>query len=179
MIQILLIFLVIALMNVCVALAEKHLPPEKARRLFCAAFAVYVLGNLYFTLLSRTVGSGTYVDLRPFGSYLRLFESIQVDFENATGFAALFLKDASPITSIVLNVFLYYPLGFLLPVLFPGLKGWQVVLIGFTASAATEVAQYLLEMGWVELDDVINNTTGTAIGLWIGRFQTAHFSERK
>ena len=179
MIQILLILLVIVLMSICVSLAEQRLPIEKARRLFFAAFAVYVLGNLYFTLLSRTAGSGTYVDLRPFGSYLRRFESIEADFENVTGFAALFLKDTSTLTSVVLNVFLYCPLGFLLPVLFPGLKGWQAVLIGCAASSATELTQYLLEMGWVELDDVINNTLGTAIGLWVRRFQTAHFSERK
>ena len=58
-----------------------------------------------------------------------------------------------------------YPLGCLLPILFPKLKPKHVILIGCLCSITTEATQYLLKMGWCETDDVIHNTLGTALGV--------------
>ena len=83
------------------------------------------------------------------------------------GLFAWFMSGAAPITGIILNILLYYPLGYLLPILFPKLKTKHVILIGCLCSIATEAIQYLLKMGWCETDDVIHNTLGTAIGVWV------------
>ena len=134
-------------------------------------FVVYVLGNLYFTLLSRTPGTETKLTLLPFQSYARMGGAVPAEAEEAAGFAAMFLKGTTPLDGIILNILLYVPLGYLLPRLFPKLKAWQVILIGLLCSAATEATQYLFKMGWCEMDDVIHNTLGAVIGVWMWRKQ--------
>ena len=134
-------------------------------------FTIYVLGNLYFTLLSRTPGTETKLTLLPFQSYARMGGAVPAGTEEAAGFAAMFLKGTTALDGIILNILLYVPLGYLLPRLFPKLKAWQVILIGLLCSAATEATQYLFKMGWCETDDVIHNTLGTAIGVWMRRRQ--------
>ena len=179
MIQFILILLIIVALTLGTDLIQRRLPAPWSGFLLRTAFIVYLAGNLYFTLFSRVSNTGTYVDLRPFGTYLRMFETVEVDFQNVSGFAALFLKDVSPFTSIALNILLYYPLGYLLLVLFPRLKGWQIILIGLGASLCTESLQYFLRMGWFEMDDLINNTLGTAIGLMVRQVQARHPLQRK
>lgn len=134
-------------------------------------FVVYVLGNLYFTLLSRTPGTETKLTLLPFQSYARMGGAVPAEAEEAAGFAAMFLKGTTPLDGIILNILLYVPLGYLLPRLFPKLKAWQVILIGLLCSAATEATQYLFKMGWCEMDDAIHNTLGAVIGVWMWRKQ--------
>lgn len=135
-------------------------------------FLVYTSGYLYFTVFSRQMGSGAFVELRPFQVYTRLFAE-PIDAGNAAiGFAAKFLNNTPPIVGLILNILLYYPLGYLLPILFPKLKPKHVILIGCLCSIATEAIQYLLKMGWCETDDVIHNTLGTAIGVWVWLWQS-------
>ena len=179
MIQFLLILMIITALTIFTDPIQRHLPARWSDFLLWTAFVIYLAGNLYFTLFSRVANTGTYVDLRPFGSYLRMLDPVKVDFQNTTGFAAFFLKDISSFTSIALNILLYYPLGYLLHVLFPRLKGWQIVLIGFGASLCTEISQYVMKMGWCEVDDLINNTLGTAIGLLIRQIQLGRLLTRK
>ena len=179
MLQFLLILMIIAVLTLFTDPLQRRLPARWSRFLLWTAFIVYLAGNLYFTLFSRVANTGTYVDLRPLGSYLRMLDPVEVDFQNVTGFAALFLKDISSFTSIALNILLYYPLGYLLKVLFPRLKGRQIVLIGLAASLCTESLQYLLKMGWFELDDLMHNTLGTAIGLLIRQKQLRRLLSRK
>lgn len=179
MIQFILILLIIAALTLFTDPIQRRLPAPWSALLLRTAFVVYLAGNLYFTLFSRVADTGTYVDLRPFGTYLRMFESVEADFQNVTGFAALFLKNISPFTGIALNILLYYPLGYLMHVLFPRLKGWQIILISVGASLCTESLQCIMKMGWFEMDDLINNTLGTAIGLTIRRLQAGRTLQRK
>ena len=73
----------------------------------------------------------------------------------------------------------YCPMGYLIPVVMPKLTIRQVILIGFLASAATEIIQLLLQMGWCETDDVIHNTLGTAIGAWVWHLQSKRLNKLK
>ena len=176
MLQIVIIALLVAGSIIATGFLQKHLSPQQFRRAAWLIFAAYVLGNVYFTLLSRIPGSGTTLEIRPLQSYARMFESVDIGFENATGFAALFLKDTSPISGMVLNVLLYCPLGYFLPIVFPRLKLRHVVLAGFLCSVATEAVQYILAMGWCETDDVIHNTLGALAGVAIRRRQCRRMS---
>lgn len=156
----------------------RNSPNKYVKWLKWGVFAIYVLGNLYFTFLSRVPDSGQYLHLQPFRTYDRLFESA-TEASTATGFATVFLDNTLPIVGLILNILLYYPLGYLLPILFPKLKPKHIILIGCLCSIATEATQYLLKMGWCETDDVIHNTLGTAIGLWVWHLQSKRFIVRE
>ena len=65
------------------------------------------------------------------------------------------------------NVIGFIPLGFLLPVICAEMRrGCSVVCIGFTISVLIEYLQLILQVGSCDVDDVILNTIGTAIG-WV------------
>jgi len=66
--------------------------------------------------------------------------------------------------NIVGNVLLFVPLPFVLYYL-SGVKNWLLfVLAGFFLSVGVEVTQYLFTLGIADIDDVILNTAGTALG---------------
>ena len=142
------------------------------QRILRLLFVIYACGNLYFTLLSRGTGTETHLNLTPFQTYLRLFKEPTPGPSSVSGLASVMLNGLLPIEGIILNILLYYPLGYLLPILFPKLKPKHVILIGCLCSIATEATQYLLKMGWCETDDVIHNTLGTAIGVWVWLWQS-------
>lgn len=170
MTQIICILIPLVCMTTFMRVILRTCPNKYAKWLKWGVFTIYVFGNLYFTLLSRVPDSGQYLELKPFRTYGRLFESAAEE-STVTGFAALFLDNTLPIVSLILNIFLYYPLGYLLPILFPKLKPKHVILIGCLCSIATEATQYLLKIGWCETDDVIHNTLGAAIGVWVWLWQ--------
>lgn len=179
MAQVFCILILLVVMMIVTSLIKNKCTWQKGRLLMCSIFAIYALGNLYFTLASRAPDSGQYLKLRPFHSYGRLFERGTVDEATVTGFAALFLKETTLLVGLILNILLYYPLGYLLPVLFPKLKPKRVILIGCICSIATEATQYLLKMGWCETDDVIHNTLGTAIGVWVWLWQSKRLKAQR
>ena len=61
-------------------------------------------------------------------------------------------------SDIRLNILLFIPLGFLI-------GGWNGLIFGLVLSCGIELTQYLIRLGFCELDDVLNNTIGTAIGV--------------
>lgn len=69
--------------------------------------------------------------------------------------------------SIVMNVFLFYPIGLTLPFFLPNRfrrKSLFAILFALLLSASVEWTQYYFQLGRAETDDVIFNTLGTAIG---------------
>lgn len=68
----------------------------------------------------------------------------------------------------VLNILLFMPLGFLLPIYSEKLKKiWKVVFIGFIVTSVIEIIQYITKIGIFEIDDIFNNTIGVLIGYCI------------
>lgn len=61
---------------------------------------------------------------------------------------------------IRLNIILFIPLGFLI-------GGWKGLLMGFVLSCGIETVQFYGRLGYCEIDDVINNTIGTSVGVGI------------
>ena len=66
------------------------------------------------------------------------------------------------------NVLFFIPFGFL----FPWKKWKPVFMSAFMTSAVIEATQYIFNLGWCELDDVISNTAGALIGF--GCYVIAH-----
>lgn len=65
----------------------------------------------------------------------------------------------------IANVLFFIPYGFL----FPQKKLKSVLLISLLTSVFIEVAQYICNLGWCEIDDVISNILGAVIGFGIYR----------
>ena len=63
---------------------------------------------------------------------------------------------------IAFNIMLFIPFGFLVG----GCKG---ALVGICLSLGIEIAQYAFHIGMCELDDVLNNSVGTVIGVLLNK----------
>ena len=113
---------------------------------FVAVVAIAAI--LYLTIFSRGE-SGHGADFVPFSSFQRA--KIQPEMYR----------------SMLMNVFLFVPLGLALPFVFGGSTAKRIlltILIGFLLSAAVEAIQFFCNLGMTETDDVICNTVGIAIG---------------
>ena len=78
----------------------------------------------------------------------------------------VFEGSASYWRSTALNVLLFVPLGVLLPLLWGRFRsGWKTVLFGFCLSLGVECLQ-MFTLRLTDVDDLITNTLGTAVG-WL------------
>ena len=70
--------------------------------------------------------------------------------------------------NVLLNVAMFGPLGFLLPLLGKNFRKWYVTLpTGFGVSLAIELFQLAMGRGICDVDDLFCNTLGAAIGYFI------------
>lgn len=112
-----------------------------------AVLAGIVLGILYVTICSREAGVKKAI-LIPFHTFYEA--KAQPELYRA----------------MLMNVFLFVPLGLSLPVLMPRSKHRLVtaLVLAFLFSAGIETIQYCYGLGRCEVDDVIMNTFGAFIG---------------
>ena len=97
------------------------------------------------------------VRLVPFYSYYLAFSGINEEL----------------LRSCFMNVVLFYPAGLLAGAIWlPERKVWKRILflavVGCGVSVSVEVLQYFRQLGLMEVDDVIHNTLGMAIGAAVG-----------
>ncbi len=100
----------------------------------------------YLTLMFRE-SEGAILRLEPFWSYRKI------------------LTDSEARADILKNIWLFIPLGAILYQIYPNAK---VLLIPVLLSILIEVIQYSAGIGFCELDDVISNGLGGAIGYGMG-----------
>ena len=186
------VFLVIVILGaVCVYLLLRF---SKSRKIVNAGtrslFGIYLLGNLYYTLLSRITISAAEFEAKLAAIFVGQFTSVpnalpsdlpteahqtaEAAEEAIETIALPMLDPTSPyyaMNTFVLNVLLYIPLGYLLPCVFPKLcrKTQTTILIGFLLSLATETTQLITNLGQFDVRDLICNTVGAAIGYVIYR----------
>ena len=127
---------------------QKHL--ERGHAIHGAQLFSWFLVVVYFamlisiTLLSREPGSRNSVDLK-------LFET--------------WGNQRLPDRYFVENILLFLPFGALLPAAVPVLRRWWCcIYAAFATSMMLETVQLLTERGYCQLDDVVTNTFGAAIG---------------
>ena len=112
-----------------------------------AAFAVgYIVVIAYLTLMFRE-NDGARLKLEPFWSYRKI------------------LTDSETRADILKNIWLFIPLGAILYRISPNAK---ILLIPVGLSIVIEAVQYFSGTGFCELDDVISNGLGGAIGYGMG-----------
>lgn len=68
---------------------------------------------------------------------------------------------------VVGNVAWFVPFGFLLPMIWQRLKSFYTIPLGFLLSLIIESGQLALNKGMFEIDDLVLNTTGCAVGCFI------------
>ena len=118
------------------------------KRLGWILFVVYVLFILWYTVFSRSPGIPR-ADLRFMWAYREMF----------TGHPN-WKKD---VIQNLQNILFFIPFGVLMPVN----KRSVVVVTALCFSLAVEITQYIGGFGLCELDDVICNTLGAMIGMWL------------
>ena len=125
---------------------EKKFPWGKV--VLWLAFAGYVMIVLYATLMRM---SGFHMQYN-----LHLFKAWREAWNNYS------IKN---IANVLLNVAMFVPLGFLLPLLWKPCRKWYVAIpSGFGFSLAIELIQLLTRRGVCDVDDLFCNTLGAAIG---------------
>lgn len=70
----------------------------------------------------------------------------------------------------LLNIFMFIPIGYLLSECFKIRSNrifFLVILIGIVTSGLIEVSQLVMKCGLCEVDDIVHNTIGCAIGYFI------------
>lgn len=119
------------------------------KALAAVALAGYLALLLYVTLLRQVGGGPGQVNLHLFLAWREAWNGFTLK---------LWLN-------VLLNIALFLPLGFLLPLLAKPFQRWYLTLpTGFGLSLAIETTQYLLGRGMFDVDDLFTNTLGTALG---------------
>ena len=118
----------------------------------------YVLIILCSTTIFRAYSESKPIELKPFWSY-----------DSVLGGNTYLLYEN------IMNVLMFFPIGFLLGCLFSLSKWWATLLIGISLSVSIELLQLGFHRGLCELDDLIHNTTGCLIGLLIAMVVKAFF----
>ena len=121
------------------------------RTLGTILFILYVLALIYFLFFSEErqyrYNLIPFVEIRRFWVYRKQLGLMAV------------------VTNLFGNVIGFLPFGFILPVILDKMRsGWLIVLAGFGLSVTVEVIQLITKVGCFDVDDMILNTAGAALG---------------
>ena len=145
---------------------------KKLLTIACLGYAFFLL---YATFLSRSVAQYYSYRLELMWSLKNTF-SLNGEPESLlfSRFSTICLDNPEMLEAIVINLLLMVPVGYLLPmvaaVLGKAVRGWQIIISGFMLSVLIEVIQLVTRLGMLDVDDVVFNTTGTAIGYTLYRY---------
>ena len=129
--------------------------PQKPTLISWTLFAAYCLCMLI--LLFDREQSGGELNLEPLRT-IRLFVRVLLYDHNPYNIRLAIVNLAG-------NVALFVPLGYFLPRLWPGLqKWWRTWLMTLAIMTAVELTQMLTLRGTCDVDDLILNLLGAAIG---------------
>lgn len=160
----------------CIVLIEWVTLLEKKGKTKCfkITVGVYFFAVFYFTILSRFTIQP--IDLTKKAIFF-LTEKISgpaADFsavEDSINKSYIVVRDEGSrwytLPTIILNILLYVPYGMMTKVLFVKKTRWQLLLIAMMLSLSTEVIQFVFHLGVFDVVDIIMNTLGAAIGLFI------------
>ena len=116
---------------------------------------VWLAGLVYAAFLMRTPYAAPRALLDPFHA-LKLF----LKADNVA-----LLKRLRSLEGAGLNILLFVPFGYLLPLLWKRAdRWWKVVLCGFLLSLLIELTQLVTHLGMFDLDDLMNNSLGAFLG---------------
>lgn len=122
------------------------------RLLLYAVFIIYIVVVIGATMLRYRMYSTT----GEMGEIYPLFYSYKEAWNHFS---------AREWRNIILNIMMFVPFGFLLPLVSKKFQVfWKTYFAGFLFTFLIEMTQLLLNLGICELDDFMNNTVGAMIG---------------
>ena len=126
------------------------------RIVLCFVLICYAVVYTYLTLFYRTPMDEQHIRFVPFWSYKEAFRDGQIV---RLGVAR----------SIILNIAITIPLGYLLPSIYQSThhRYLYTFLTVLFLSLITEALQLITKTGLCETDDVINNVVGVVIGMFM------------
>ncbi len=143
-----------------------------ARGIGAAALAIYLVAVVAYTLLPFPTGQWCQINISP-GAELVPFHSFDDIARETSGYSWSARLRSIAFLQVAFNVLLFVPWGVFARRFFR-MSWFTAVLSGFAASVMIEVTQYTGVFGMVgcayrvaDVDDVIANTTGVALGVLI------------
>ncbi len=140
---------------------------SKKRRLLWAFAAAYSAIMLYL-LLFRSVGASEL----PYRQQLR-YHFNAIPFHTIRRFWRVLLRSHDPnmlcqaAINLFGNIFLFLPLGTFPPLLWEKMRSFpRTVALAAAIMAVIEISQMLLLVGTCDIDDIILNVLGAAMGYW-------------
>lgn len=118
-----------------------------------------ILFGFYLFGLFHVTGAGTLYDA------IRYKLELNINQINLIPFSSDMLSPSLLFSHTILNIILFMPFGFLLPVLWDRYeKVWRVIISGFIVIVVIELSQ-LLNSRRMDIDDLILNLFGTICGV--------------
>ena len=144
---------------------------KRSRRKFTHMItAAYVLGVLYFTLLSRQPSEDSKMNLVLFYSVIRSLRypvnTGEIIHHLLAGRFDQVFTTYKPLKAALLNIMLFVPLGYILPLYIKKRRGMfpKIIMISAMCSLCIELTQAVTRFGWFDVDDLFCNITGGAAG---------------
>lgn len=126
---------------------------KRFRIVLAAVLTVYILILLRITVFR----SGSYpIEM---SVNLSLFTDLVATYHENGIWMVLYL--------VVGNIVWFLPFGLFLPAIWQKLKSYHTIPLGFLLSLVIETSQLALDKGMFEIDDLVFNTLGTALGYLI------------
>ncbi len=135
-------------------------------------FIVYMVFLMYFLFFAEIMGR-TYID-RDYHYNLTPFREIRrfIVYRRTLGWFAV-------LSNLLGNVLAFVPFGMILPMLTPKCRNFfHIVLLGFDFSLFVETIQLISKVGSFDVDDLILNTLGAALGYLAYRLIRRYFRRK-
>ena len=156
-----LLLIALCILSVVLYRAGKY---DKRQLIVSIVLSVYVVILLYFTVFGRYSHPEYAYQIHIYKSYKHLLE--QFDWQS--------------IRQIIINIAMMIPVGFLLPVLIKNKYKYLLTLISaLILILFIESMQLVMQCGTFEVDDVVNNLLGTAIGLMLYKIFSTIYHKSK
>lgn len=155
---------------VVLMMLRKMRKQQSFRYLALSVLVAYLVGVLLITIFLRTYDNETMINTIPLSSYAKMFSPI-VDGYKKNGMRGAIdrLKwiDYASRSSIILNILLFVPLGYVVPLNIKKINKWYSILAtGVIVSAIIETTQLYTHRGWFDVDDILHNGIGAVLG-WL------------
>ena len=135
-------------------------------------FIVYMVFLMYFLFFAEIMGR-TYID-RDYHYNLTPFRELRrfIVYRRTLGWFAV-------LSNLLGNVLAFVPFGMILPMLTPKCRNFfHIVLLGFDFSLFVETIQLISKVGSFDVDDLILNTLGAALGYLVYRLIRRYFRRK-
>lgn len=118
---------------------------EEHRIKYCVIgilYSIYLAGMLHFTLLHRVILDTRHIKFFSLNTEVSIYDMSETFY----------------------NILLFIPMGFLTPLCFKNIRLKRILFRCFCISFGIEIIQLVFQIGFFDLNDLVNNVLGGMIG---------------